>query len=410
MIRITLLVHRKIKLALSGGPQAIRGDLAAAGRWPVVSTWTKQRVMKQLEGVGLRDRSPQREFEDAFAHYSGADHCLSMVNGTAAIRTALWAVGVGEHRNDEVICPSFTWWPTVLPVTGLGAKVVFAEIDPTTLTLDPQDVERRITKRTRAVLAVHVYGMPADLDGLSEICRDRGLNLIEDCCLAPGARYRGRHLGNFGSFGCFSLQAGKGLPAGEGGLLISNDLELYERAVACGHPKRLGQLSEKWRIYGGTPVGGVKNRIDTLSALVGLGSLRELDRTIAAAARTYQRLCGRIAHLPGLATLRVEPHVRPIHHYPVVLYEASQTGVSCTRILTALNAEGIAVRRGAEMQHRHHFFIERGSDPNDLPLTRACADRVISLPRLHDADDDLIDQCVHAFTKVWDHLDELRDA
>jgi dTDP-4-amino-4,6-dideoxygalactose transaminase len=150
-----------------------------------------------------------------------------------------------------------------------------------------------------------------------------------------------------------------------------------------------------------------QNQLDALSALVGLGSLRALDRTIGSAHRTFRRLCDGIALLPGLTTRWIEPHVRPICRYPLLLYDELETRVNCTRILTALNAEGMPVRRGAEMQHRYHFFVECGIDPDDLPMICACANRVINLPRQHDAEDDLIDQCVSAFTKTWGHLEEL---
>ena len=349
------------------------------------------------------------QLEEEFARYTRALHCVSMVNGTAAIRTALWVLGVGRNKNDEVICPSFTWWPTVTPVTGLGAQVVFAEIDPTTLTLDPADVVRRITTKTKAVIVVHPLGMPADLDGLTDVCGHHNLPIIEDCCLAPGARYRGRHVGTFGAFGCFSMQAGKALPAGEGGLLITNDQDLYERAVLCGHPKRIKTLSEPYRGYGGTPIGGVKNRLNSIAALIGIDSLRQLDNYTAQAATAARRLFNGMAHLPGLDLLRVEPHVRPIYHYPVVRYDALRTGVNCTRLLEALQAEGLTANRNADLQHHHRFFVEQGSDPHDLPITNACAEGIIWLPRLHNADDQLIDQCIEAFVKVWANLDKLKD-
>lgn len=402
-------------LALFGGQPIVTGDLRAAGAWAVVTDWAKAKVNELLDagGMGLSKSPMIQELEAAFADYSGAKYCLSMVNGTAGIRTALWVCQVGP--GDEVICPSFTWWPTTVPAASMGAKVVFAEIEPDTLGLDPTDVEKRITSRTKAVVVAHILGMPANLDGLVAVCKKHSLPLIEDACLAPGARYRGRCVGTFGEFGIFSLQAGKGLPAGEGGLLICNDLDLYEKALAYGHAKRIKNLSRKWQSYDVTPLGGVKNRLHSVSAVIGLGSLKELDSNIAKARYSALRVQERILRLPGLSTFRQEPHIQKIYHYNVVFYDAAVTGVSCERVLEALAAEGLPVSRTARLsqsclQHQQRFFVERGSDPNDLPVTRKCADRTLMLPRLHNADDDLLDQCARAFEKVWDNLDQLRDS
>ena len=406
-------------LALFGGTPVVTGDLEAAGCWPIVSDWAKTNVMEVLDadGRGLRELgadgsalhevSPTVALENAFADYTGAADCLSLVNGTTAIRTALWALGVGD--GDEVICPSYTFWSTTMPVVGLGAKVVFAEVDPETLNLDPEDVERRITEKTKAVIPVHMFGLPADLDALVRVCKKHGIHMIEDCCLAPGARYRDRHVGNFGSFGCFSMQAGKGLPAGEGGLLISNDRERFEDAVACGHCLRLRQLREKWSVYKRTVLGGVKSRLNVISAIIGHGSLKQLDEHIARATSAVVRFQDGIRHLPGLSQRRTEPYLQPIYHYNIMLYDSAATGVTFQRICEALTAEGLPARKTSWPQHQEPYFAEQGWQPDDLPVTQATIDRVLSLPRLHFADESLIEQCIAAVAKVWDNLDQLSD-
>jgi len=416
---VTMSAGNESDLALFGGTPAVTGDLDAAGCWPIVSDWAKEKVKEVLDADGcglrevgadgskLRDVSPTVALENAFTEYTGAAHCLSMVNGTNAIRAALWALGVGE--GDEVICPSYTFWSTTMPVVGLGAKVVFAEVDPETLNIDPEDFERRITEKTKAVIPVHMFGLPADLDALVSVCRERGIHMIEDCCLAPGALYRDRHVGNFGAFGCFSMQAGKGLPAGEGGLLISNHRELFEDAVACGHCLRLRQLREKWSVYRRTVLGGVKNRLNVISAIIGHGSLKQLDEHIALARSAVVSFQEGIRHLPGLAPRRIEPHMQPIYHYNIMLYDSAVTGVGFKRICEALTAEGLPARKISWPQHQEPYFAEIGWQPDDLPVTRATVDRALCLPRLHFADESLIQQCITAVAKVWDNLDQLTD-
>ena len=403
-------VMNTTQLALFGGPPAVTSRLLSAGRRPPVLEWVKRDLIDLLDTGQIADPEPTRDLEKAFASYTGAKHCLSMVNGTAAIRAGLWVLGVGQNPDDEVICPSLTSWSAVMPIVSVGAKVVFADVEAATLSLDPRDVLRRITSKTKAVIVAHMLGMSADLDELVEICKIGNVPLIEDACLAEGVRYRGRHVGTFGAFGCFSLQSGKALSAGEGGLLVTNDSNLYQRAVLCGHPKRVDELSPEHLVYRHTPLGGVKNRLNSVTAIIALGALEQLDDYLKMAATATSRFINRIKHLKGVGALKAGLEVCAAHHYPVILYDADVAGVSCDQLIRALTAEGVPVERRLEAQHRHVFFVERDYDPDDLPVTCDCADRVLRLPRLHYATEEMVDQCVEAFRKVWGQLDVLNDS
>lgn len=401
------------QLALFGGPQTITGDLKAAGERRPVTDWARRKIMETIDarGMALSSAPIVREFEQAFAQYTGSPYCISVNNGTAAIRAALWACGVGP--GDEVITTSYTCWPTTMPIVGLGAKAVFADIEADTLTLDPADVRRRITPKTKAVIVVHMVGLPADLDPLVALCKEHSLHLIEDCCLAPGARYHGRHVGTFGTFGAFSMQAGKALPSGEGGLLIGNDHERFEAAIAHGDCPNKHPLSERWTKYGRSAVGGVKHRLNTLSAILCYDSLKTLDEYLAQTQERVLRFQEGVLGLPGLSVPRIPADSQTIYYYNTFLYDARETGVSMHPVVDALRAEGIGIPRHAHeymTQHAHSFFVERGSDPDALPIAGSCTDRVMQLPRLTYADDALIEECVQAFHKVWSNLDRLRDA
>ena len=188
-----------------------------------------------LSGTGI-----PLELEEKFGRYIGTGYCLSQHNGTSTLWAPYYAVGVG--RGDEVLHPAYTWICSISPAVHMGARPVFCEIDPETLVIDPKDMERRITDRTKAVSVVHLYGNVCDMDAIVSIARKHDLAVIEDCSHCHGAEYDGRKLGSIGDVGCFSMQgapmSGKPLPAGEGGLLTTDSSELYERILLFCHLNR----------------------------------------------------------------------------------------------------------------------------------------------------------------------------
>ncbi|MBW1722997.1 MAG: DegT/DnrJ/EryC1/StrS family aminotransferase [Deltaproteobacteria bacterium] len=219
-----------------------------------------------------KGRWKARRLEEEVAARVGAAHCHVCSSGTGALSTALAACGIGA--GDEVIVPPFTFIATIEAVLLAGAVPVFAEIDKT-LCLDPESVESAITPRTRAVLPVHMCGSMARIDELENLCRRKGLHLIEDACQAFGATYRGKALGTFGRVGCYSFDAVKTITCGEGGALVTNDPDVYQRAERYadhGHD-HVGND----RGLEGHPILGTNFRISELNAAVGLAQLRKLD-------------------------------------------------------------------------------------------------------------------------------------
>src|SRR5262249_46653293 len=155
-----------------------------------------------------------------------------------------------------IICPSLTYWASCLPVYSLGGTVVFADVDPETLCLDPADVERRVTSRTRAIVVVHYLGYPADMDRLMDVARRHGIRVVEDASHAHGTLYKGKLVGTFGDVAAYSMMSSKAFAIGEGGMLLTNDREIYERAIAFGHYERHGELTlEALRDGAGLPWG-----------------------------------------------------------------------------------------------------------------------------------------------------------
>jgi dTDP-4-amino-4,6-dideoxygalactose transaminase len=251
-------------------------------------------------------------FERAFAEYCGAKHCVGVANGTDALCLALRALGVGP--GDEVIVPANSFIATSEAVTLAGAQVVFADIDPTTFNVDPKQIEARISARTRAIIAVHLYGQPADMDSISAIARKHQLVLIEDAAQAHGASYKGRTIGSIGDAACFSFYPGKNLGAyGDGGAVVTSDESVAAKVRMLANHGRIDKYNHG--------VEGTNSRLDGLQAAVlhvKLGHLDEWTRLRRDRARLYSQLLrGSVLVMPAES-----PDVRSVYHLYVVRVQA----------------------------------------------------------------------------------------
>jgi 8-amino-3,8-dideoxy-alpha-D-manno-octulosonate transaminase len=246
-----------------------------------------------------------QQFEEAFARYMGARFALGVTSGTAALDCAMAALGVGP--GDEVIVPSYTWWSDYTCVVHSGALPVFAEIDGS-LNLDPRDFERKITPRTKAVIAVHLLGGPCDMDPVLEIARRRGIKVVEDCAQCVGGSYRGKLLGSLGDLGIYSFQINKMMTSGEGGALVTSDPLLYERAVRFHDMGSIRSLFLER--LGGTSQGevfaGENFRMNEFTGAVLGAQLPKLDTMVAAMRGHATAVFEGIRNLPGIR-FRIRP-------------------------------------------------------------------------------------------------------
>jgi len=213
------------------------------------------------------------KFEDGFKSYTGARHAATVSNGTVAVHLALLALGIGPDA--EVIVPTLTYVASVNAIAYTGARPVFCDSLTSTWQMDPDDVRRKVTSRTRAILAVHLYGQPCEMDELMKIAREHDLFLVEDCAEAFGSLYKGRHVGTFGDIGTFSFFGNKTITTGEGGMVITNDDTLHDRMT---HFK--GQGLAKHREYWHDVI-GYNYRMTNICAAIGLGQLERADSLIA---------------------------------------------------------------------------------------------------------------------------------
>jgi 8-amino-3,8-dideoxy-alpha-D-manno-octulosonate transaminase len=351
-------------LAVAGGKPVRTAPLLPG--WPgglLIGDDEKSQVLEVLESQSLfrhygpRPRHKVRELERCFAEAMGVRYALAVTSGTAALVVGLAALGVGP--GDEVIVPTYTWVATVGAVVALGAVPVFVDIDET-LTMDPAALEAAITPHTAAVIPVHMRGAGADMNAIMAVARRHGLRVLEDTAQAVGGRYRGRRLGTFGDVGAYSLQYHKVITTGEGGMVVTNDASVFERAVRY-HDQgalRIEELDE--------PAGdnilliGLNYRMSELTAAVGIAQLRRMDWIIDRMRMHKRRLVAGITGLPGIT---VRPLPDPAGDTGATLIFSVPTADLATRVAVALTAEGVPAQVAwASGQHvYHHFdqFIER---------------------------------------------------
>lgn len=207
-------------------------------RWKQVRLTDAWPIVKDIaKGLNTEVGGPANlETEKNFRDLTGCRYALPVNSGTATLHSAFFALGV--RPGDEVIVPSYTFFASATPLFQLGAKPVFCEIDPRTLTADPADVERRITPRTKAICVVHVWGNPANMHAFTDLSKRTGIPIVEDCSHAHGATFAGKSVGSFGAIGCFSMQGSKAVSGGEAGVIVTDDPVLYDRMLALGHNGR----------------------------------------------------------------------------------------------------------------------------------------------------------------------------
>lgn len=241
---------------------------------PSLSGNEKKYVNDCLDSTWISSKGKFIEaFESAFKAYVGVDHAATASNGTVAIHLALLALGIGPGA--EVIVPTLTYVASVNAIAYTGATPVFCDSLDSTWQMDPADVRRRITPRTRAILAVHLYGQPCEMDELVKIAREHDLFLVEDCAEAFGSLYKGRHVGTFGDIGTFSFFGNKTITTGEGGMVVTGDDTLYDRMV---HFK--GQGLARYREYWHDVI-GYNYRMTNICAAIGLAQLEQADSFIS---------------------------------------------------------------------------------------------------------------------------------
>jgi dTDP-4-amino-4,6-dideoxygalactose transaminase len=307
-------------------------------------------------------------FERDFARYIGVEHGIAVGNGTDALHLAIRALGIGA--GDEVITVAHTAVATVAAIEMAGATPVFVDIEPSYYTIDVHQIEAAITPRTRAIVAVHIYGGAADLDALLDICKRRDLRLIEDCAQAHGARLHGRRLGSFGDVACFSFYPTKNLGAiGDGGMIVTNDADVAHRTRLL----REYGWAERYVSH----IAGFNSRLDELQAAVLAVKLRHLDADNGRRASIAAQYDAGLRE-SGVTIPSSRPDSRPVHHLYVI---RSSRRDELLRHLTAADI-GVLVHYPVPVHQQPAYT--RFARP--LPQTERAAREVLSLPMFPELD------------------------
>lgn len=370
MLKFKNSTNEKDLLALNGGTKAV--TVPAPVSWALgpaeIGEEEIEAVTKVLRTKSLfrffksREDSAVAQFEDLFAEKSSVAHVLAVNSGTSALIAGM--VGIGISQGDEVLVPAYTYIATAAAVLALGAYPVLVEVDGA-LTMDPADIEHKITARTKAIVPVHMRGVPCDMERIMEIAKRRGLVVLEDCAQANGGFFRGKSLGTWGDAGAFSLQQYKIITAGEGGAVVTNDKKVFDRAAiyhdsaytfwmegTAGGAGKDSDTAKEWRSLGFL---GENYRQSELHGAVALEQLKKRDRILARTRAIKKQLRAACAEIPG-ATVEISHD------------EDGDCGISLAFFMTntedaqeianVLKAEGVpcGTRFSRQIPDRHIFF------------------------------------------------------
>ncbi len=327
------------KLAINGGPSEA-GELAKkVPKWPKISDDDKEALLKVLESgrwCRIYPGSKAELFEKSFSKYHDAKYGVAVSNGTVALELLLKTIGVGI--GDEVLVPAVTFIATASAVTEVGAIPIFVDIDPETATMSPRSLQESITKRTKAVIVVHYGGYPANFDEILPIAKRHNLFLLEDCAHAHGTEWKSRKVGAIGNMGGFSFQESKSLPAGEGGIVLTDDDELADRAKLIHNIGRaVGKPGYEHYILSSN------YRMTEFQAALLLSKLKSLPQEVEIKHSNGEYLASKLMKIGGAEPLRRDPRItKRGYYFFIIRYDSKQfNGLSKEKFMQALNAEGV---------------------------------------------------------------------
>jgi perosamine synthetase len=335
---------------------------------PDITAADIEAVVSVLQTTRLSLGPKMEEFERAIASLVGVPHGIAVSSGTAGLHLCLRALGIGA--GDEVILPSFTFIAAGNAILYERARPVFVDIEPSTLNLDPAKLERSITRKTRAIIAVHTFGYPADMDPIMDIARKHGLPVIEDACEAIGARYRGRPAGGIGDFGIFGFYPNKPITTGEGGMVVTRDSQMAATIRALRNQGRTE--SDGWLDH---HLLGYNYRLSEMNCALGLEQVRRIEDILSRREAVAVQYSQELQTIPEVTTplLKIKDgrlcwfvYVIRVEHRDAILQQLAEQGIGCSRYFAPL--------------HRQPLFAPYTNACDDLKITEKVANQTLALP------------------------------
>ena len=344
-----------------------------------------QAIQSVIDSCAFINGPATKQFEKNFAAYCGAKYAVGVANGTDALHLALRAVDVG--KGDEVITAPNTFIATTEAITLTGAKVVFADIHPETYNIDFSGIEENITSKTKAIIPVHLFGQPADMEPILTIAKNYDLKVVEDACQAHGATYKGKRVGIFGDVACFSFYPGKNLGAyGDGGAVVTDDESIAKRVAMLADHGSLVKYEHQ--------VEGINSRLDSIHAAVLDIKLKYLDQWNERRrqnARLYNQL---LKDVDGIITPVELPDTKPVYHLYVIQAENRDA------LRQKLNAEGIGTGIHYPLAlHQQPAYQHLGYKMGSFPVAEKCTNKYLSLPMYPELTEAMIETVCHAIKK-----------
>lgn len=333
-------------------------------KWPEWDITTDEPPVVEVLRSGVWSRKKVvEEFETAWAKTIGAKRCVTTVNGTNAMICALSSLDIGG--GDEVIIPPYTFIATPQAVLQTGAMPVFVDTDPNTFQIDVNKIEAKITARTRAILPVHIAGIPCDIDAIMKIARKHNLIVVEDACQAWLSEVNHKKVGTFGNAGCFSFQNSKNIPMGEGGAIVSDDEALIDRCFSY-HNFGIAHGSMVAKYGAGMSMPGTKLRLTEYQAAIGLAQLKRLDAQTTIRAENAAYLKSRLETIPGIIPYTLYENVTRVsfHLFPFRYKKEAFKDLPRAAFLKALSAEGVPCSGGYNTLNTQPFIANTFQSKN----------------------------------------------
>jgi dTDP-4-amino-4,6-dideoxygalactose transaminase len=373
---------------------------------PIIGDAEIRGVVDCLERRWIGTGPKVHQFEREFANYRNAPYGTAVGSGTAALHLSMIASGVGP--GDEVITTPMTFCSSVNAIIHAGATPVLVDCDRRTMNISPDAIRENITERTRAILPVHLCGLPCDMDAIMTIAEDYDLRVVEDCAHAVETTYRGRAAGTFGDFGCFSFYVTKNLTTAEGGMILTKDESLAgQLKVLALH----GLSKDAWKRFADSGYqhyevtsAGFKYNMTDIQAAIGLAQLSRIDDFARRRAEIWARYDEAFADLPCILPPPPEKHMTHGRHLYTPLLKLEELRVSRDEVLDALTAENIGAGVHFIAVHRHEFYRRSyGWNLGEFPNAEFISDRTLSLPLSSGLGDQDVEDVCTAFRRILIH-------